>query len=317
MSKRVASIDIGTNTALLSLAELAPDGPKVFLERATITRLGQGVDASRVLHPEAVLRTTDCLRSYADLIRTHRIDAASVVATSAMRDAGASGEPIRALVREEMGADLEIISGAREAELTFLGALSGLALPEGALCVFDIGGGSTEVIFGQSKAGVVTRAAGQSLDVGSVRLTERHVLHDPPTAAEREALEQAVRATFAPIEERRNAGRSEALHVVGVAGTVTTAAAVIHQIAPYDGARVHGATVSMAQVQTMLDELAAMPLSARSKVPGLDPKRADVIVAGAAIMCGVMSALGASSVQVSDRGVRWGLLQELWRNRAR
>ena len=177
---RVAAIDIGTNSVLLLIAELR-DGTLVpILERAEITRLGRGVDATRTLDPDAVERTLACLASFAEDIARADVIHVAAVGTSAMRDAR-GGEGFRARAAEILGVEPQVISGEEEAELTFAGALSGLAL-RGPVTLFDLGGGSTEIIRGAAGAtDTVERAA--SLDIGSVRLTERHITADPPPAS--------------------------------------------------------------------------------------------------------------------------------------
>jgi len=305
---RVAAIDIGTNTVLLLVAERGPDGVvRAVTERATITRLGEGVDKTRTLLPAAIERTNAALSDYADAIRFLDVKRIDVVGTSAMRDAG-GGEAVRAHVKAKLGVDARTISGDEEARLTFAGALSGITSipPNANVRVYDIGGGSTEVVHG--KHGVSELAFAHSYDVGSVRLTERHVKSDPPTAAEREALREAARAVFASVP-----AWSSDVPPVGIAGTMTTLAAVSLKMDTYDGARVHGLTLPVREIARVVDQLANLPLDARSKVPGLEPKRADVIVAGGHIALAYLEHVGASEVILSDRGVRWGLAEELLR----
>ncbi len=303
---RVASIDIGTNTVLLLVAERSAAGELVAVhEEATITRLGEGVDVARKLKPEAIARTSACLVRYAEIVRDLGVARTGVVGTSAMRDAG-GGDEVRAKVRELLGVEARTISGDEEARLTFRGALSGLDV-SGGVVVYDIGGGSTEVVGGTCSAGA---AAGftyaHSFDVGSVRLTERHVHTDPPSAEELAALSRAAREAFAGLPSLKSDGLP-----VGIAGTVTTLAAVALRMETYDGARVHGHTMTRDELERVVRDLAALPLARRREVPGLEPKRADVIVAGGMVALAVLDALGASATRVSDRGVRWGLAEEL------
>ena len=304
---RVAAIDIGTNTVLLLVAERGRDGKLVAVrEEATITRLGEGVDVARVLKPEAIERTRVCLESYARIVRTLAVDAISVVGTSAMRDAG-GGDAIRSKVYELFGVDARTISGDEEASVTFHGALSGLALADGDVAVFDIGGGSTEIVQGSivdGRAQAVRYA--HSFDVGSVRMTERHVRSDPPSADELSALASQVRAAFSSVPAPKAGTR-----VVGIAGTITTLVAVALKMDPYDGARVHGHTLPRETIVALIASLSAMPLAIRKTSCGLEPKRADVIVAGAIIASVVCEVLGAEALIASDRGVRWGLAEAL------
>lgn len=306
---RVAAIDIGTNSVLLLIAEQRGSALVPVLERATITRLGQGVDATRALAPEAVERTLACLAGYADDLKHAGVQALEAVGTSAMRDAR-GGEELRARAGALLGVEPRVISGLEEAELTFAGALSGLALdPARPIAVFDPGGGSTEIIF-RDAPGAPLRAL--SLDIGGVRLTERHVRHDPPSAGELEAMRATVRAALAEASAQLGAAPPGCV-LVGVAGTVTTLAAYLRGVAPYDAARIHGAHIGDTEMRAALDTLAALPVAARRQIPEIDPARADVIVAGAVIVDEVLRWASPSSrdLVVSDRGVRWGLAERL------
>jgi exopolyphosphatase/guanosine-5'-triphosphate,3'-diphosphate pyrophosphatase len=300
---RIATIDIGTNSVLLLVAERRSSGLVPLVDEATITRLGQGVDAQGTLHPAAVERTLACLERYAKLVAESGVERVAIVGTSAMRDAS-GGESFLERARELVGTTPQIVSGMREAELTFRGALSGLELA-GAVAVFDVGGGSTEIVVGSAQAASVTIEAAVSLDIGAVRLTERHIRHDPPEAAELLAAGSTARAALAAAPDLR--GRP----LVGVAGTITTLAALARHVAPYDGAKVHGAVLAREEIERLHDELAREPLAQRRDRPELDPMRADVIVAGAVVALAVCDHAGASELTVSDRGVRWGLAAEL------
>ena len=305
MTTRVATIDIGTNTVLLLVAERGPGGALVAVEEhATITRLGQGVDHTRVLAPEAIARTNACLSDYAAIIQRLGAEHVAVVGTSAMRDAG-GGDEVRRHVKESLGVDARTISGDEEARLTFGGALSGLTVPgDGRVVVFDIGGGSTEVVDGDHRTRQVTYA--HSFDVGSVRLTERHVASDPPTDAELAAVAKNARDVFSAIPDS-----ARGAPIVGIAGTITTLAAVSLAMATYDGARVHGHTLGVDELRRVVDRLARLPLAQRKNVIGLEPKRADVIVAGGIVALALLERINATSLTISDRGVRWGLAEEL------
>ncbi len=296
---RVACIDIGTNSVLLLVAEASGDGPRAVVERATVTRLGQGVDATGELAPEARERTLRCLAAYADEARALRVSRFLAVGTSAMRDAR-GGADFAAEAAALLGGETpRVISGDEEAQLTFQGALSGLSITPGPVTVFDIGGGSTELITREASGGAL-RAV--SLNIGAVRLTERHLRADPPGPDEVAALRAAVVAALAAVRPPP-AGTP----LVGVAGTVTTIAAVAHQVVPYDGERVHGSSLSQDEASEWAAKLVAMPLADRRALPGMEPKRADVIAAGAVLAEEVMRWAGATALTVSDRGVRWGL----------
>lgn len=304
--QRVAAIDIGTNSVLLLIAEVREGAPVPLVERATITRLGQGVDRTRTLAPEAIDRTLDCLRDYAGEITRAAPSEVLVVGTSAMRDAE-GGASFRERAREILGVAPRVASGDEEAELTFLGSLSGLDLRldlRGEVLVFDVGGGSTEIIVGAAPSGPASASPREkiSLDMGSVRLTERHVRSDPPTAEELDRVRDDVRSQLARVPFRPSGA------VVGVAGTVTTIAAFAKDIVPYDGTRVHGAELTLTELESAAAELARLTLDERRRLPAIDPKRADVILAGAVLTAEVMRFCSADRMIVSDRGVRWGLV---------
>jgi exopolyphosphatase/guanosine-5'-triphosphate,3'-diphosphate pyrophosphatase len=304
---RVATIDIGTNTVLLLVAERREDGTLVALdERATITRLGEGVDVSRRLSKPAIARTNACIDAYAKVIRDLSVDRVSVVGTSAMRDGG-GGDELTAHIQTTLGVAAKVVSGREEARLTFRGALGGLHVAAHAdLAVFDIGGGSTEVVFGRIDDGSPLIEYSASFDVGSVRLTERHVSHDPPSPDECEVLSRSARDVFATVPPLRSH-----LPPIGIAGTMTTLAAVALGLAPYDGARVHGHRMQRADLRRVVDDLARQNLDSRRHVAGMEPKRADVIVSGGFIALSLLDRWNADEVIVSDRGVRWGLAEEL------
>ncbi|NUP12142.1 MAG: Ppx/GppA family phosphatase [Polyangiaceae bacterium] len=301
--RRVATIDIGTNSVLLLVARLDAGGVlQPIEERATITRLGEGVDRTRTLAPAAIERTLACLEEYARAIAEHGVTDVAAVGTSAMRDAS-GGDDLRRRARTILGVEPQTISGDEEARLTFRGGLSGLALPPGRVVVFDIGGGSTEFISGDAE----TRAqsSGISLDVGSVRLTERHVKADPPSPEELSAIGDDIERELAKVPSMKGAT------LVGVAGTVTTIAAIARSVDPYDASKIHGAVLSKRDVGETAALLARTKLAERQGLPGLSPKRADVIVAGAALCAAIVRRADASELVVSDRGVRWGLAEEL------
>lgn len=303
---RAAAIDIGTNTVLLLVAERGADGQLVAVEeRATITRLGEGVDKTRRLLPAAIERTNAAIDAYADVVRQLGVDRVDVVGTSAMRDA-AGGEAVRDHVQAKLGVPARTIPGDEEARLTFVGALSGIATiaPGTNVRVFDIGGGSTEVVHGQRGSSAIAYA--HSYDVGSVRLTERFVTRDPPPPAELDAIRASAAGTFADVPPFESPTPP-----IGIAGTMTTLAAVSLKMTTYDGARVHGMKLTVTEIERVLRELAALPLADRSKVPGLEPKRADVILAGGLVALAYLAQAKADAVTVSDRGVRWGLAEAL------
>jgi exopolyphosphatase/guanosine-5'-triphosphate,3'-diphosphate pyrophosphatase len=295
---RIAVVDIGTNSTRLLVADVE-DGAVTEVERlSTVTRLGQGVDASGSLAPEAMERVFDTLQRYRERIDAHRCETAVGVLTSAVRDA-ANGAAFTAAVRDRYGIDARTISGDEEARLTYLGATSEGA-PEVPVAVVDIGGGSTEIVLG-ADGGVRFHVSTQA---GVVRQTERHLHHDPPRHEELEELAADVRAILA--EGVPEQVREAAQGAIAVAGTATSAAAIAQELEPYDPARVDGFTLELATLERMLAELAQMPLERRRAVKGLHPDRAPTIVAGVAILVEVLRLLGLEATKISERDILHG-----------
>lgn len=298
---RAAAVDIGTNTVLLTIAERRAGSIVPLCERARITRLGAGVDRTRTLSEAARARTLACLAEYRELILEHGAAVVDAVGTSALRDAS-GGQAFLEEAERVLGARPRIISGAEEAELTFDGSVSGLPL-HGEVLVFDVGGGSTEIVLG--KLGAARRIVhAVSLDIGSVRLFERHVASDPPTREELARVRQAVRDALSTLHEP-DAG----CDVVGVAGTVTTLACIHAGTDIASVEHVHGTRLSRHDIDALALRLARLPLAERLTLAGLDPGRADVIPIGAALVSELCAWAGAETVIVSDRGVRWGLIE--------
>jgi len=297
---RYAAIDVGTNTVLLLVAERTASGFRPVAEQGAITRLGKGVDASGQLAPDAMARTLEAIGRYADEARSLGVDGLAISATSAARDAD-NGAEFLAAARARTGVDVEILSGEEEAQLSYLAVATDFAAEAGGreLVAIDIGGGSTEFIFGHGpKVRFHT-----SINIGSVRLTERCIYSDPPSAQDFARLD----GELCPALARVPAPEADAL-VVGVAGTVTTLYAVANAIAPYDAARVHGGWLSREKLAETRARLASVPLVERRGFPGLQPERADVIVAGAFLLEYALDHLCAKGTRVSDHGLRWGLL---------
>jgi exopolyphosphatase/guanosine-5'-triphosphate,3'-diphosphate pyrophosphatase len=297
----LATIDIGTNTTLLLVA--AVDGPtvEVLEERAEITRLGRGIGKGGALDPDAIARTLTALRDYAAVARRHGARIAAVGTEGLRRAANAAA--FLAPAAEILGTPVEVIDGEREAALTFRAVVASFPdLRGGELAVVDIGGGSTEIVL--ASAGEVGFRT--SLPLGSVRLTEALVHHDPPTGPEQAALAGAVDTAIRAVPFL-----SRPATLVGVAGTVTSLAAMALELATYDPARVHGYRLSRADLGRQIARLGAAPQAERERMVGLDPRRADVILAGAVILDRIAAAAGVGDVLVSDRGIRWGLLHEL------
>jgi exopolyphosphatase/guanosine-5'-triphosphate,3'-diphosphate pyrophosphatase len=301
----LATIDVGTNTTLLLVARVSPGSPpEVLDERAEITRLGRGIGAGGALTAEGIERTLAALRAFSAIARRHEATIAAV-GTEALRrapNATAFLDPAADL----LGTPIEVIDGAREAELTFRAVAE--AFPQelaGTLTVVDIGGGSTEIVI--ATGGVPTFNV--SLPIGSVRLTERFIRHDPPRLEELAALTGEIDEALTGIPFAGPGAGPRAL--VGVAGTVTSLAAMAEALSSYDPARVHGYRLTASALAEQIARLRVGTQAARERIVGLDPRRADVILAGALILQRLAAAAGAAEVRVSDRGIRWGLLHEL------
>ncbi len=305
--RRAAAIDIGTNSVILLVAEAGGGGVRSLVDKSVITRLGSGVDRTGRLDDSASERTLDCLQSFADELEQMGVTDRQVVGTSALRDAS-GGEEFLSRAESILGVRPRVISGSDEARLTFRGALSGLNLGE-MVTVFDVGGGSTEIIAGRAGAQESEIDSAASVDIGSVRLHERHVRHDPPQTDELLAVQGDIRAHLPEANQYRTSSS-----VIGVAGTVTTMFAISNQLATYDGVLVHGGRLTRAEIQYWSEKLAHQTVAERRCVVGLDPRRADVIGIGALIVLAVMDWLGTGEIIVSDRGVRWGLVEQALRS---
>ncbi len=292
---RVAALDLGSNTSLLLIAEI--EGGRLtrqLHDETTITRLGQGVHAQRRFHPEALKRMRDCLAHYRAAIDRFNCEKVIAVATSAARDV-ANGEELLNLGRE-FKIPIHIISGGREAQLTFQGAVCDRPASDG-VAVIDVGGGSTEVI--QSTGGKIQ---GTSVDVGSVRLSEMFVKSDPIVPAELSQLRQYAKTAF----QKAGVVPGPYKEIVAVAGTPTTLAGLDQEI-DFCVERIHGYKMNIDTVESWILRLAGMPLVQREALKGMQPKRADVIVAGSAILSAAIRSLNQTQFTVSTRGVRYGV----------
>jgi exopolyphosphatase / guanosine-5'-triphosphate,3'-diphosphate pyrophosphatase len=326
---RVAAIDCGTNSIRLLVADVStgdtgPGGPgesgdagptrtltDVHREMRVV-RLGQGVDATGEFVPEAIERTRVALADYTAILRAAGTERVRMVATSATRDAG-NREDFFAMVRATLGTDAEVISGDTEARLSFTGAVGDLPAEDGPFVVVDVGGGSTEVVLGTRDAGGVHVEAARSVDIGCVRLTERCLHSDPPTAEQRAAARTLARAVLA--------GAFEAVPVagartwVGVAGTVTTISAVSQNLPKYDESRTHLSRLALPEVHRVADELLSRTREQRMEFGAMHPGRVDVIGAGALIVSVLAEELaeraGITELVVSEHDILDGIALSL------
>jgi exopolyphosphatase / guanosine-5'-triphosphate,3'-diphosphate pyrophosphatase len=281
---RVAVVDLGTNSTRLLVADVDDGRVEEVSRRTEITRLGEGVDERRKLLPLPIARVRNVLADYRRELEGLGAERTLAVGTSAIRDAE-NGEAFLGEVEWSYGFKTRLLSGEEEGELTRRGVAGDRELEPGTL-VLDIGGGSTELIADGSRT---------SLDLGSVRLTERFLHSDPPTGEELEEAAGAVRDELPDLAPTQ---------AIGVAGTITTLAAL--ELGEYDPERVHGYRISRDAVEAQLERLASLPLAERRELPGLEPERAPVIVAGALIVREVLDRYGLDALEASERDILHG-----------
>ncbi|MGY1723099.1 Ppx/GppA phosphatase family protein [Blastococcus sp. SYSU DS0533] len=315
--RRVAAIDCGTNSIRLLVADVPPHGGHTdLLRRMEVVRLGQGVDATGRLAPEAIERTRVVLAEYASQARELGATEVRMVATSATRDA-ANRADFEDMVRTTLGRGADVVTGREEAELSFLGATGSVAAAAAAhglrpapapWLVVDIGGGSTEFVLGDDE-GVI---AARSVDIGCVRLTERHLHDDPPTAEQIARTERDIRAALARVTEEVPVGKAASL--VGLAGSVTTVAALALGLPAYDSVAIHGSRIPVADVRRVSGHLLAATRARRAAEPVMHPGRVDVIGAGALILRVLMDEFGLAEVSVSEHDILDGIALRLARS---
>ncbi|GAA3789930.1 Ppx/GppA phosphatase family protein [Streptomyces chiangmaiensis] len=310
---RVAAVDCGTNSIRLLVADATPaTGELVELDRRmTIVRLGQGVDRTGRLAPEALERTFAACREYAEIIKEHGAERIRFVATSASRDAENRDVFVRGVL-EILGVEPEVISGEQEAEFSFTGATKELAGREDLdkpFLVVDIGGGSTEFVVGEEHV----RAA-RSVDIGCVRMTERHLVHegvvsDPPTPERIAAIRSDIEAALDLVE--KTVPLHEARTLVGLAGSVTTLSAIDQELPEYDSERIHHSRISQDRVREITERLLRSTHAERAAIPSMHPGRVDVIGAGALVLLAIMERIEAAEVVVSEHdildGIAWSI----------
>lgn len=302
---RVAGIDIGTLTCRLLIGEVEEGEPvKILHSDRKILRLGEGVDHSKCLKPEAMTRVIAALREWKKALETHNVSVSAAVATSAVREAHNRDEFL-SRVKNEAGMEVEVIDGVEEARRTLLGIRSGLTGEIHDFLGLDIGGGSTEFIVSkQEKTPNVI-----SIDIGVVRLTERMLKNDPPTVHELKAAEQlTLELTQQALHEL---GGAKGLPLVGTAGTITSLAAIAQQLTTYDPHRIHNFSLGLATVKEIEHSVVTRTRQERAGLAGLEAGREEVIVAGTLILRCIMEELGAERCLVSEYGLREGVLVDL------
>ena len=301
MTAPVAAIDCGTNSVRLLITT---DGQTQIERLMRITRLGQGVDATGRDDAEAIERTLEVLRDYREVIDRHGVERIRMTATSASRDAINRDEFFNA-AKEILGVMPEVISGIEEGQLSFLGATADLDPELGPFLVCDIGGGSTEFVFGTTEA-----EATISVDMGCVRITEAWLHHDPPTAEE---LSQAISVIDIHLDDviREIPQLGQARTFVGLAGTVSNTASVELGLAHYDRDQIHHLVLSRAAIEDVFRTLATETVEERKENPGLEPQRADVIVGGLCVLVAILRRFGLSECLVSESDILDGVAMSL------
>jgi exopolyphosphatase / guanosine-5'-triphosphate,3'-diphosphate pyrophosphatase len=295
---RVAVVDIGTNSTRLLIGDVEGSGVTEVERRTTVTNMGRGVDHTGLICTDAVDDVCAVIADYKSRYEEMGAERVMAIATSAVRDA-VNGDAFIAELRERFNLDARLLTGEEEANLTYLGATAHRPAGDSTL-VFDIGGGSTELIIGRgARVGFHT-----SLQAGTIRQSERHLTRDPPDPQELEDLAADVRNLI----ERAVAAQSEAKasRAIAVAGTPTSLAAIDQELEPYDPGRVHGYKLGLQRIQRMLSRLSSLPLAERLRVPGLHPGRAPTIVAGTVILVQVMRAFQIKEIEVSELDILHG-----------
>jgi exopolyphosphatase/guanosine-5'-triphosphate,3'-diphosphate pyrophosphatase len=300
---RVAAIDVGTNTTRLLIAEAQGTGYRELDRRLTFTRLGEGVDSGKVIQPVAMKRTLAAIAEFCSLCGEFGVEKVQVAGTSAVRDAQNSSDFLKAAGKLS-GSPAVALTGDQEARLSFWGATGDLEAFRCLVC--DIGGGSTEFVLGTPSAEIAGRI---SLDIGSVRLTERYLVSDPPATEEILFMEAAIDELLARADAQIQNG-SEAVFV-GLGGTVTTLAAIHLGLDRYEPESVDQASLRRESLDALYRNLARMTLAERSRIPVLPEGRADVIVAGAAILSRIMARWSFDQVVVSEKDILDGLVLQM------
>ena len=300
---RKAIIDIGSNSIKFFVGELAEDKTiKTVLDTNDIARLGEDLDKTGMINPEPMKRNVEAVARFAQQARELGADQIVAVGTMALRKASNSAEFVKK-VKEACDVDVNIIPGEEEARLSYLAILSGLPVGDEDLVIFDTGGGSTEFIYGHGTE-LIKRF---SVNLGSVRITENYLKADPVSAED-------VKAAIAQIDkEFAEAGvEGSPKKLVGMGGTVTSMGAVKHKMVKYDPDVIQGSTLTRADIEEQIKEYSSRTVEQRKELPGLQPKRADVILAGACILKVITDRLGCDALTISDRGVRHGLAFDLF-----
>ena len=300
---RVAAIDCGTNSIRLLIADITGGNFKEVLRTMEIVRLGQGVDQNKSFHPDAIARTLSAVEKFAQLIASKGVEKIRFCATSATRDAS-NRELFTNGVKKILGVEVEVIPGEQEAALSFIGATKELSQSDGSFLVVDIGGGSTEFVFGSEKVEFA-----KSVNIGCVRMSERHLNLQPPTMAQ--IAEAIIDIDLAITQAAKVVPISQAKSLVAVAGTATTVAAAALKLAEYDRYLIHLSRISAPSVHQVAAMFQSMNKDQITALGYMHPGRVDVITAGALVLSRIMAATGASEFIASESdildGIAWSL----------
>lgn len=301
--KRVGIIDIGSNSIKFFVGEKCEDGTiKTIIDKNDIARLGEGLRETGRISDEALERNAQSVAAFAAEAKENGADMIVSVGTMALRSAANSADFV-ARVKELCGVEVQIIPGEEEARLSYLAILSGMPVPDGELVIFDTGGGSTEFIFGKGTE-LVNRF---SVNLGAIRITEKFFADDP-------VAEGSVEAAVKEIDEEFAAAgvTGSPVKLVGMGGTVTSMGAVKHKMVVYNPDIIQGSALTKADIEEQIQEYSKRTVAQRREIPGLQPKRADVILAGACILKDITERLGVDELTISDRGLRHGLAFDLF-----
>ncbi|MGB4001955.1 MAG: Ppx/GppA phosphatase family protein [Bacillota bacterium] len=302
---RKAVIDIGTNSIKLYVAELGPDGSlATVIDKNNIARLGEGMDEERTLQQEAIRRNAEAVAEFADLAKSNGAGEIVAVGTMALRTAKNAKDFIDA-VRDLSGIEVRVIPGEEEAEFAYLAVLSGIGASVERLAVCDVGGGSTEFIFG-GQAGIDRRF---SINLGAVKVSADYLSSDPPSSKE---VEDAISYVIDVLKENGVNDNMPVDKLVGIGGTITSMGAVKFKMEKYDPDVIQGSILTRDDVDRLIALFRSVPLDERRNIVGLQPKRAEVIIGGACIVRGIMESLGTDELTMSDRGLRHGLMFRLF-----
>jgi exopolyphosphatase/guanosine-5'-triphosphate,3'-diphosphate pyrophosphatase len=298
---RYAVIDVGSNSVLLLIAEkTATAGWRILADCAEITRLGAGLQATNQIQPAAMERTLPVFIQYLARARAYQVTDVFAIGTMALRTAQNAADFLQK-VKATCGLDIEVIDGQTEAMLAYLAVKAGIGLAPGNLVLFDVGGGSTEFIIGRGEQ--IRQQL--SLNLGIIRITEQYLKSNPVTEAEVAQARSVITAEFTPLKAEKPLEM-----LVGMAGTVTTLAAIQHGMCQYEPQRIQGSVLNRRELDRQIERFQRSTLQERQQIIGLEPKRADVILAGALIVAGILDQFQQSQFTVSDWGVRHGLLMQ-------